>query len=74
MNEIELKNQVDILIKQLRVLEDGHVALDVKCNKSDSDGRIYLEFGKYGNVDVNTYHEASLVLGGVLMGMNINRG
>ena len=74
MNDIDSKHQVDTLVKQLKVFEDDHVSLDVKCYKNDSDGRIYIELGKYGNCDVNTYHEATLVLGGILLGMNINRG
>ena len=61
------------IIEQIVSIRDDHVDLQVTVQALEN-GKLFVNLGTYGSAQVKDLDQAHLFLGGVLMGMNINRG
>ncbi|MBU1238934.1 hypothetical protein KKF84_12430 [Myxococcota bacterium] len=61
------------VINQIVSIRDNHVTLEVNVKRKDN-GKLFVDLGSFGSATVSDLEQAHLFLGGVLMGMNINRG
>lgn len=61
------------MIEQIVSIRDDHVDLEVTV-KPNGKGKYLVTLGRFGSATVSDLEQARLFLGGVLMGMNINRG
>ena len=66
-------DDIQAVVNQLVAFRDAHVALSVNVRTLDS-GQVYIDLGQFGNSTQPNPQAAYTFLGGVLMGMNINRG
>jgi hypothetical protein len=61
------------IIGQIESIKDDHVDLKVTVQGTGT-GKYFVSLGTFGSATVSDLEQAHLFLGGVLMGMNINRG
>ena len=68
-------DQIQNLVNQIASSDfrDNHVSISINVSTLDS-GQIYVDMGKFGNSTQQSPSTTLNFLGGVLMGMNINRG
>lgn len=73
MSEKDKWDQIQKTINQMEQIADRHVSFSVSV-RTQPNGQIYVDLGRFGNGTLNTSGETSIFLSGILMGMNINRG